>query len=70
MISAVDPQRLATGERLDEIGHILAAGILRARAKRLESQGKSMGGERDSSLDFSGEQRRHVRIETRCGDKR
>ncbi len=70
MISVVHPDRLTAAERLDEVGHILAAGILRARVKRLESQAKSMGRERDCSLDFSGEQRRHVRIETRCGDKR
>ncbi len=70
MTSAVHPQRLTTVERLDEVGRILAAGILRSRARRLQSQAQSNGQERESSLDFTANESGHVRTETRHGEKR
>ena len=69
MTSAVHPQRLTANERLDEVGRILAAGILRVRAKHMESKAISMGGERESSLDFTAKQSGHVRTKTRRGEK-
>ncbi|CAK0740678.1 conserved hypothetical protein [Azospirillaceae bacterium] len=70
MPNALHPSHLSTAERLDEVGRILAAGFLRARAKRLGSQAKSTGKERECSLDFTAEQSGHVRTKTRCGEKK
>jgi hypothetical protein len=54
--NALDPNLMTAAERLTEIGEILAAGILRLRAKRLET-----GDRRDLSLDFPAHQSRHGR---------
>ena len=69
MPNALNPSHLTAAERLDEVGRILAAGILRARAKHMESKAISMGGERESSLDFTAMQSGHVRTKTRRGEK-
>ena len=69
MPTALDPARLTAAERLDEVARILAAGILRARARRLESQAQSMGERRESSLDLAVEQSGHVCTKTRRGEK-
>ena len=66
----LSPDHLSTTERLDEVGRILAAGFLRARAKRLGSQAKSTGKERECSLDFTAEQSGHVRTKTRRGENK
>ena len=50
MPNALNPSHLTAAERLDEVGRILAAGILRARAKNLESKVPTIGQERESSL--------------------
>ncbi len=70
MPTALHPSHLTADERLNEAARILAAGILRARARRIESQAKSMGKERECSLDFTSEQSVPVRTETRHGENR
>ena len=69
MPNALNPSHLTAAERLDEVGRILAAGILRARAKNLESKALPMGKERESSHDFTAKQSGHVRTKTRRGEK-
>ena len=56
MDNALDPNLMTPSERLCEIGEILAAGLLRLRAKH-----RSTGDSRDLSLDFSANQSRHGR---------
>ena len=68
--NAQSPSLLTPAERLDEVGRILAAGILRARAKRLESQAQSKGEERDVSLDLLVEESGHARTKTQCGERK
>jgi len=53
MINALDPARMTAAERLDEVAAILAAGILRLRARH--SRGKRNGPNhlRGFGLDFS-----------------
>ena len=67
--NALAPSHLTAAERLDEVGRILAAGIRRVRANRLESQAQSMGKERESSLDLAVEESGHVHTKTRRGEK-
>jgi hypothetical protein len=50
---------MSAGERLTEIGEILAAGLLRLRAREREA-----GDHGDISLDFAGNQSRHGRKRT------
>jgi hypothetical protein len=54
--NALDPNLMTAAERLTEIGEILAAGLLRLRAKHHPT-----GDSRDLSLDFSANQRVHGR---------
>ena len=54
MDNALDPNLMTAAERLAEIGEILAAGLIRLRAKRLESDDH-----RDLSLDFPAHQSPH-----------
>ena len=54
--NALDPNRMTAAERLTEIGEILAAGILRLRAKA-----QAPGDRRDVSLAFPARQSRHGR---------
>ena len=70
MPNALHPSQMTTAERLDEVARILAAGILRARAKRLESQDNSRDKERESSLDLPVEESGHVRTKTRRGESK
>jgi hypothetical protein len=55
MNNALDPNLMTAAERLREIGEILAAGLLRLRAKRAE--GSENHG--DLSLDFPAHQSVH-----------
>jgi hypothetical protein len=64
MYNAIDPRHLSTAERLDEIADILAAGLMRLRARK-SSQISGAPGE--SSLDFSADQRGHARPREREG---
>jgi hypothetical protein len=52
--NALDPNLMTAPERLTEIGEILAAGLLRLRAKRLKT-----GDHRDLPLDFPAHRSRH-----------
>jgi hypothetical protein len=52
--NALDPNLMTAAERLAEIGEILAAGILRLRAKTQQPDDH-----RDISLDFPAHQSRH-----------
>jgi hypothetical protein len=54
--NALDPDLMTAAERLAEVGEILAAGLLRLRAK-----GGKGGDRRDLSLDFPANQRVHGR---------
>ena len=60
MDNAQDPNLMTAAERLAKIGEILAAGILRLRAKRLQTEDH-----RDLSLDFPAHQSRHGRNQRR-----
>jgi hypothetical protein len=57
MNNALDPNLMTAAERLTEVGEILAAGLLRLRAKRAE-ESENHG---DLSLDFSARQSVHDR---------
>ena len=61
MNNALDPNLMTAEERLCEIGKILAAGLLRLRAK----QGAENGYRRETSLDFSANQSVHARTRRR-----
>jgi hypothetical protein len=54
--NALDPNRMTAAERLTEIGEILAAGILRLRAKA-----HAAGDRRDLSLAFPANQSLHAK---------
>jgi hypothetical protein len=54
--NALDPNLMTAAERLAEIGEILAAGILRLRAKTQRAQDRG-----DIPLDFPAHQSRHGR---------
>ncbi len=56
MINALDPNLMTATERLDEVAEILAAGLLRARARRSEKKTSSSNELREVPLDFSWEQ--------------
>ena len=57
MSNALDPNLMTPSERLAEIAEILAAGLLRLRAKQAEESENR----RDLSLDFSARQSIHAR---------
>jgi hypothetical protein len=50
MCNALDPDRMSPAERLAEIGEILAAGLIRLRARQREAEARRSG---ESSFDFS-----------------
>ena len=56
MDNALDPNLMSAAERLTEIGEILAAGLLRLRAK-----GGEGGDRRELSLDFPASRSVHAR---------
>ena len=56
MENALDPNLMTPAERLTEIGEILAAGLVRLRAKEREK-----GDRRELSLDFPATRRVHGR---------
>jgi hypothetical protein len=64
MHNAIDPRRLSATERLDEIAEILAAGLMRLRARKSTQISPDPG---ESSLDFSPDQRAHARPREREG---
>jgi hypothetical protein len=54
--NALDPNLMTAAERLAEIGEILAAGLIRLRARRRDAEARRSG---DSSFDFSADQSVH-----------
>ena len=62
MPNALDPNLMTANERLEEIAAILAAGILRLKARE---SARSAGDPRDLSLDFPARPSRHGRKRTR-----
>jgi hypothetical protein len=60
----IDPERLSAAERLDEIADILAAGLMRLRARKSTPLSTHSG---ESSLDCPGHQRSHAEALTRDG---
>jgi hypothetical protein len=52
-MSALKPELMSAAERLDEIAEILAAGLMRVRARQSSPQCEDGG---DSSLDCAGHQ--------------
>ena len=69
MITALPPSAMTADERLDEVARILAAGILRGRARRQESQARSRASNGESSLDIPVKESGHVRTKTGSGEK-
>ena len=60
MTTALSPDLMPPAERLAEIGEILAAGILRLRAKQRHSDDRG-----ELSFDFPGNQSVHARTRSR-----
>ncbi|ARP98159.1 hypothetical protein [Pseudorhodoplanes sinuspersici] len=57
MFNGIDPCRLSAAERLDEIADILAAGLIRLRARKSSYLSDDR---REIGLDFSPGQRGHA----------
>lgn len=68
--NALDPSRMTTPERLDEVARLLAAGILRARRKANEGNARNINTVGEVSLDFTAPQRGHVSTKRRRGETR
>ena len=51
--NALDPDRMSATERLNELAHILAAGLVRLRNRRSVGNLHYSNELRESSLDFS-----------------
>jgi hypothetical protein len=56
-INAVHPDRMTSDERIAEIAEILAAGLMRLRARKSSPLSRDHG---ESLLDFSANQRGHA----------
>ena len=56
MTNALNPDRMTAAERLAEIGEILAAGLIRLRARQREAEARRLG---EGSFDFPGDQSVH-----------
>ena len=65
MANALDPNLMTATERIDEIGQILAAGILRLKARE---SGRAAGDRGDLSLAIPARQSRHGR-KPKCREK-
>jgi len=61
MTNALQPQHLTASERLDELAEILAAGLMRLRARQSTPLSLAPG---DSSLDCPGHQSSHANVLT------
>ena len=59
------PRHMTAAERLDEIADILAAGLIRLRARKSSPISDDR---RESSLDFSPDRSGHVSIRDSVGD--
>ena len=56
-MNALNPNQLTAAERLDEIADLLAAGLMRLRARQSSPLSPDSG---ESSLDFSPDQSGHA----------
>jgi hypothetical protein len=56
-MNALNPDQMTPAERLDEIGDLLAAGLIRLRSRKSSSISRDGG---ENSVDFSANQRGHV----------
>ena len=65
MGNGIDPGCLSAAERLDEIADILAAGLIRLRARKSSGLSRNHG---ESSLDFSPDQSGHGVVQDSVGD--
>jgi hypothetical protein len=57
-MNALSPNKMSPTDRLDEIADILAAGLMRLRARKSSALSRDCG---ESSLDYSPDQRGHAR---------
>ena len=64
--NALSPDRMTAAERLAEVGEILAAGLLRLRARRSSSDSNDL---EKVSLDFTGDQSVHGHPMTESGER-
>jgi hypothetical protein len=62
MSNPLRPDLLTPAERLDEIAEILAAGLMRLRARKSSPLSRDHG---ESSLDFSADRRGHAPVRER-----
>jgi hypothetical protein len=60
--NALHPNRMSTAERLDELASILAAGLIRLRARKSRQLSVDQG---DSCLDFPAHRSGHETVETK-----
>jgi hypothetical protein len=65
MSNPLRPDLMTPAERLDEIGDILATGLMRLRARKSSPLSRDHG---ESSLDFSPDQRGHASAHSLSGD--
>ncbi|WP_170300885.1 hypothetical protein [Rhodoplanes serenus] len=61
------PDLMSDAERLDEIADILAAGLVRLRARKSSRVSDDQG---ESSLDFSPDRRGHAGVQDPVRDRR
>jgi hypothetical protein len=64
-MNPLHPRHMTAAERLDEIADILAAGLVRLRARKSSGLSAHRG---ESSLDFSPDQSGHVVVQDTVGD--
>ncbi len=64
-MNPLSPNRMSAAERLDEIADILTAGLMRLRARK---SSQVSADQRESSLDFSLDQRGHVSDQDSVGN--
>ena len=63
-MNPLHPRHMTVAERLDEIADILAAGLIRLRARKSTPLSRDRG---ESSLDFSPDQSGHVVVQDSVG---
>ena len=62
--NALDPDRMSTAERLDEVAAILAAGLVRLRSRRFSGKRHDSNALREGSLDSPAPQSVHDTAQT------
>ena len=70
MSNALDPHRMTATERLDEVAEILAAGLLRFRARQSERKANDSNLLREVPLDFPPERSVCRHEPTHAGESR